>query len=426
MRLVRSPVAQFLVIGLLTFLAILWMTRVLSARAAEAEAVEEARALTELLAHSVAEPELTTGLVRGNAGAIDRFDRAVLVQLLARDVRRIKIWNAEGRVVYSNETEQIGQVFELEADQLAVLREGGTSADVSELDRPENELDQTDAGLVEVYTRITAPGQEPLLFEAYYAADRLKARTSEIFEVFSRITALGLLLLLAIATPLLWVTNRRLTRVAAEREKLLLSAVRASEAERRRIARDLHDGVVQDLAGTAFAISGVARSATTSPVSKRVLNDATKSLRDGLRALRSLLVEIHPPGLDAESLPSALEDLIAPAANQGVAASVVVQNMGPASDAVVALTWRVAQEAVRNALRHANATSVTVSVECADNIVTLRVVDDGIGMPVAEPQDGRVRFGLQGLSTLVEEAGGTLLVEQPRSGGTAVVLRIAP
>lgn len=425
MRLVRSPVTQFLVIGLLTFLAILWMTRVLSARAAEAEAVEEARALTELMAHSIAEPEITAGLVRGDAGAIDRFDRAVLAQLLARDVRRIKIWNEEGRVVYSNETEQIGQLFELEEDQMAVLRDGGISADLSELERPENELDQTDAGLVEVYTRIRAPDNEPLLFEAYYAADRLKQRTSEIFQPFSRITALGLLLLLAIATPLLWLTNRRLARVAAERENLLLSAVRASEAERRRIARDLHDGVVQDLAGTAFAISGIARSETTSPVARRVLNDATKSLRDGLRALRSLLVEIHPPGLNAESLASALEDLMAPAANQGVTASVVVRNMAPASDAVVALTWRVAQEAVRNALRHADPTTITVQVECTDNVVSLQVIDDGSGFPATPPPDGRVRFGLQGLSTLVSEAGGTLVVEQPSAGGTAVVMRIA-
>ena len=96
---------------------------------------------------------------------------------------------------------------------------------------------------------------------------------------------------------MLWVLTRRLTSAGEERERLLLSAVRASEAERRRIARDLHDGVVQDLAGTAFAISAVARAETTTNVSRTVLNNAAQSLRNGLRTLRSLLVEIHPPGL---------------------------------------------------------------------------------------------------------------------------------
>src|SRR5680860_1283350 len=70
----------------------------LSQRAANREAVDESRAITEVLARSVAEPAIPRGLVDGRAGAIDRLDRTVLDRLLVDDVQRIKIWNADGRI----------------------------------------------------------------------------------------------------------------------------------------------------------------------------------------------------------------------------------------------------------------------------------------------------------------------------------------
>lgn len=423
MRIVRSPVAQFLVVGLLTIAAILIVTRWLSQDAAEREAITDSRKMTEILAHSVAEPGLTPALVRGEAGAIDRFDRAVLDRLLVKDVRRVKIWDARGRIVYSDETEQIGQVFALDEDQSRILDQGGVQADLSDLSRPENELDQSETGLVEVYTRIQTPQGVPLLFEAYFASSEIDRRAAEIFAPFGRITALGLIMLLVVATPMLWVLTARLTRVAAERERLLLSAVRASDAERRRIARDLHDGVVQDLAGTAFAVSAIARAETTTAVSRAALNEAGQSLRNGLRSLRSLLVEIHPPGLDAGSLAAALEDLIAPAASHQLAATVRVGEMSGTSDAVIALIWRVAQEAVRNTMRHARATVMEISVDLRGGVAELVVTDDGVGI-AGPPDDDRVRYGLQGLSTLVADSGGELSVSSAPGEGTTVTLRI--
>ena len=78
MRVLRNPVAQFVVASLLLFGVIWWGTGQLSQTAARHEAVADARVTTELLAHSVAEPAIPKGLVTGDPGAIDRFDRAVL------------------------------------------------------------------------------------------------------------------------------------------------------------------------------------------------------------------------------------------------------------------------------------------------------------------------------------------------------------
>lgn len=161
-----NPLLQFLVASLLLFGLTWWATGSFSRRAGESEAVADARVTTELLAHSVAEPAIPRGLVAGDPGAIDRFDRRVLSRLLVGDVRRIKIWRADGTVVYSDETELIGKRFTLDDEQLSVLRNGATQGGISDLRHRENAFETGEGGLLEVYTRIQTPQGEPLLFEA--------------------------------------------------------------------------------------------------------------------------------------------------------------------------------------------------------------------------------------------------------------------
>ena len=96
-----NPLVQFVTATLLLFGVTWWATGIFSEKAARSEALADARVTTELLAHSVAEPEMPRGLVDGDPGAIDRFDRRVLSRLMVSDVRRIKIWRDDGTVVYS-------------------------------------------------------------------------------------------------------------------------------------------------------------------------------------------------------------------------------------------------------------------------------------------------------------------------------------
>jgi len=184
-----------------------------------------------------------------------------------------------------------------------------------------------------VYAQVVTPEGEPLLFEAYFSLDRIQARQAEVIAPFQKITLGALALLVAVATALLWALMRRVRRTAADRERLLRGAASASAAERRRIARDLHDGVVQDLAGSAFSVAAVARE--VDGTARASLLDTAHSLRRSLRALRSLLVEIHPPDLGAATLPAALHDLCAPAAAAGVQVDVQVDDLGalPQADA---------------------------------------------------------------------------------------------
>ena len=429
-RLVKNPVVQFLATGLLTFAALLVGTGILGADAAYREALSEAEADTERLAKSVAEPSLERALLTGDFGAQDRFDAFTKDFLKVGDVRRIKIWAADGTIIYSDETRLIGRKFELDEDELDALRGADSDAEPADLDSPENKYENKDEEMVEVYTSIRAPNRldEPgkgqrLLFEVYYSLADIEKQQAALVAPFRNITLGALGILVTVALVMLWILTRRVTRAAAERERLLRSAASASDAERRRIARDLHDGVVQDLVSVCIGLNARAEEleAGGDSAAGDALLETEDSLRSSLRALRSLLVEIHPPGLSADSLPAALQDLIAPAQATGVRATVDVSGGRGATADTVALVWRVAQEAVRNTLRHARAAALSVVVRDQGGKVVLEVSDDGVGFdPAAVRPD--VHYGLRGLDSLVRDSGGTLVVRSTPGAGTTVRL----
>ena len=414
-----NPLVQFVVAALLLFGLTWWATGLLSQRAGRSEAVADARVTTELLAHSVAEPEMPPGVVENDAGAIDRFDRRVGTRLRVPPVQRIKIWRPDGTIVYSDKTQLIGKKFKLDAEQVSVLNSGATEGGLSNLRRAENKFEKEEDGLLEVYTMIHSPEGRPLLFEAYYSVDTVQQRSTEVLTPFRRITAGALGAVLLVGLPLIGLLTLRLTRASRARERLVLRAIDASEAERRRIARDLHDGVVQELAGTAFALTGSAREPSVPPAVREDLLASSSALRRSLRQLRSLLVEIHPPGLNADGLPAALEDLTAQASTTGVETEVTVSGIHGASEHVVALVWRVAQEAIRNAVRHAHASHLQVEVRGDERQVRLSVRDDGVGFdPATTSSNGS--YGLRGLRSLVDDGGGKVQVVSAPGAGTTV------
>ena len=166
-------------------------------------------------------------------------------------------------------------------------------------------------------------------------------------------------------------------------------AVEASDRERRRIAQDLHDGVVQDLTAVSYALSAAAATAPE-PVDEQ-LRDAAAETRRGIRHLRTLLVDIYPPELHREGLPAALADLLTGPEARGIATSLDVDPapLGPEQEA---LLFRVAQEAVRNVVEHAGASRLAVSVHRVDGRV--RLEDRGLisGKWVEKAGERRRRF----------------------------------
>lgn len=415
--------AQFLAAGCLTVLLVVVFTGSFSRDAANEEAVDDARRVTVVLADNVVTPALPPGLVTGDPAAIDRLDRAIGMQLEVADLRRIKIWSLDGTILYSDDTRLIGSRYELDEDEVAVILEGGTDAEISDLSRPENRYERDLGGLLEVYTAVESPEGEPLLFEAYFTTAGVDSSADDIMQRFRPITLGALGVLVAVTTPLMVLLTRRARLASDQRERLLVTAIEASDAERTRIARDLHDGVVQDLAGTSYELATIAARANADHELAEDLDGVSRSLRVSMRSLRSLLVEIYPPDLAVTGLAAALDDLLSPLAAAGITTSLDVSLKDDVPSHLVELTWRVVQEAVRNAARHSRAGTVEVAVVQDGALLVADVRDDGIGWDSdGAPEPGH--FGLRGMAALVQEAGGRLVVESRPGSGACVTMEL--
>jgi signal transduction histidine kinase len=327
----------------------------------------------------------------------------------------VKIWTPDGRILYSDEPRLIGQRFELGEEERELFETGGSDAELSDLSEPENRYERAAGKLLEAHTPIRTRNGTQLLFETYQRFSAVSASASRILRTLAPPLLGGLLVLLAIQIPLAYGLARRLQRGHDERERLLARAIEASDNERRRIAADLHDGIVQDLAGVAFGLAPLAAKAP--PSEQKVLNASVERLRQGVRDLRTLLVEIHPPRLETAGLKAALDDLLSPVRAAGIEAELEVE---PTPDD--ALVYRVVREALRNVVEHAQARHVAVTVTPERAIVR----DDGRGFDAARRERRREEghVGLALLEDLVAEAGGTLSVTSAPDEGTTVRLEL--
>jgi signal transduction histidine kinase len=217
-----------------------------------------------------------------------------------------------------------------------------------------------------------------------------------------------------------------------EREELLQRAVDASEAERRRIARDLHDGVVQNLAGMAFTLTATAsqlkdheQDAPNGHISE-VLEQSAEETRIAMKDLRTLIIEIAPPTLRREGLHAALLEMLQTLKDAGTKTRLELPSNLRLRQDRASLIFRVAQEVLRNVVAHAEAKHVSVILKESDGKAVLRIVDDGKGF--SQEQVARRRshghVGTSAIVELAEEAGGTLDIQSEPGKGTRVTLSL--
>jgi two-component system, NarL family, sensor kinase len=394
-------------------------------------AIDEAKRETRTKvqeAGQLVEATLGDGILAGTPAALRPVDDVVVARVLSSSIVRVKIWSADGRVLYSDDPAQIGGRYGLDPGQLRLLREGGAKVEVSDLRRPENALDRGQGELIEAYTRIRTPAGTPLLFEIYQRFGSVTASARRLLAALAPpiFGAIGLIVL--IQAPLVWSLTRRLQRGHEEREALLGNAIAASARERRRVASYLHDGPVQEIAGLAFSLAPLADEAAGRGASEEadILRTTIHRLRRTVRDLRALLVELHPPHLAAAGLESAIADLVSPLQAGGAAVSVAIDGAERLDRETEALVYRVAQEAVRNVIAYAAAASVRVELSVDDGVARLVVSDDGRGFD-PELRERRLAEGHLGLSLVEElarESGGSLEVSSSEGAGTRVELRV--
>ena len=393
--------------------------------AALREAVRDAEVTTALLGTRVVQPALP----RDPSERLDAdqgFDRVVRERVLVAPITQILITDEAGLVVYATEAGLVGQRMELSAEELGALRTGVAVA------RREDGTDPTRLGsgragqFLDVSVGLRASSGQPLLLQARqpYEVVWLTSRAVWLTTLPSLILALALLYL--VKAGFAFRLARDLHVVQEEREQLLVTALAAADRERTLIAADLHDGVVQGLAGASYTLTDAANRARAvgQPEVADTLTNTAGSLRQWVRELRSLIVTVTPPALHSEGLRATLTDLVATLEARGIGVELDVRVSAELTETAESLVYRVAQESVRNVVRHAHASHVQMIVTEEDSWIQLQVKDDGQGFDPSRSARRQGSVGLNLLAALVNQRGGNLRVESAAGRGTSVTLRL--
>jgi two-component system, NarL family, sensor histidine kinase UhpB len=212
--------------------------------------------------------------------------------------------------------------------------------------------------------------------------------------------------------------NDMLDRLENERRDSARRAVRAQEAERRRVARELHDELGQSLTGVLLQIDQAIRAPDQAD-----LEEAREGARRTLEDMRRIARDLRPDTLVELGLPSALNALASRFTRQS---GVLVdrrldRDVVELDEDVEVVLYRVAQEALTNIARHADARHVTLELSGADDAITLTIDDDGRGVPSYVGREARGITGMRERALLVH---GRLWVGPGPATGTRVRLEV--
>jgi signal transduction histidine kinase len=425
---VAVPLLRFALAGLLAVVIVGAIGVALQRNAARNDAIRDARTLARLAGNGILQPNVNRALIDGDPAQVAAVDDLVDKKIMSQDgIVRVKLWDETGKIVYSDNKALVGKRFELSEDDREAFATGKAAAELTDLSRDENRYDRLSGKLLEVYLPIKSTDGQPLLFELYQRQQSVAASAQKTWVSFAPALIGALLLLQLFQLPLAYRMARTLHDNRQEREALLLRALAASDTERWRIASDLHDGVVQDLAGTSYALAAAAdRIDGEAPAVSEALRDGARQTRRSIRQLRSLLVDIYPPDLHRAGLAAALSDLVAPLESRGVTARVDLPPGLRLEPDAEALMFRTAQEALRNVMAHSDAHHVDVSVILENSHAGLTIADDGRGFTpeTADAARGDGHLGLRVLADMAHDAGGRLDIDSEPGRGTRICLEV--
>ncbi len=209
-------------------------------------------------------------------------------------------------------------------------------------------------------------------------------------------------------------------RLSTDLQKSRERLVTAREEERRRLRRDLHDGLGPQLASLTMKAEAARDLLESAPErSSALLQDITVQAQEAVTDVRRLVYDLRPPALDDLGLLGALRVQAAHGDHNGLSVSVeALEELPPLPAAVEVAAYRIVQEAVTNAARHARARNCTVRIAPDEqaNVLRLEVTDDGRGIP----KDRSAGVGLHSMRERAEELGGTCQIGTLPKGGTHI------
>lgn len=214
----------------------------------------------------------------------------------------------------------------------------------------------------------------------------------------------------------------RLTEDRLRVRRLAAQVISAQDEERARVARELHDSTAQILTAVILQLSAAARESTSAPLDARIAT-MRQLAGEALEEVRLLSHTMHPRVLDDLGLAAALDWLARQTRSQepfDVEVSAVDFDP-PIPAPLAAALYRVAQEALRNAARHAESKHVTVRLRRDGTTAVLEVVDDGLGFDVERAEERRPGMGLFSMRERIGLVNGRLSVSSAQGRGTRIV-----
>jgi two-component system NarL family sensor kinase len=418
---VAASVARFAAAGLVVATLLTVSTGLLARRAGAEEAARSFERLAAVVAGSVLAPSLTPGLRQGDPAAEAQVRRVAEPLLLAGPVVRIRVRDADGRVLWSDPPGAVGTGEPLRPDQKQALEKGSVVSAGGE--------QATGFGWTHLLTAsvgVQDAGRVPLLVEISERHDDMEQSARSVWRHFAPASLGALLVLELVQIPLAWNLARRIRRHQEAEAALLQAAVEASDVERRRIAGEVHDNIVPGLTGLTYELDA-ARLGTPGAVDPaKLLAHTADGVRHSVAELRALSVDLSHTRLPQAGLGPALAGLAARMEVSGTRVTVEATGLDDLPRQAAEVLYRCAQETLRNAAAHSGAEQVEIRVTADAGDVTMVVDDDGRGFDEARlaESEGAGHLGLRALGDLVADAGGSLTASSAPGQGTRVVARL--
>ena len=420
-------------------------------REIEVSVVNRTAATTALYINSFLEPQLQE-LGTQPFLSTTRFaalDRLLNETPLHEQVVRFKVWGRKGLVLYSSNIAQVGQRFPVENDLGLAWKQGLVSTDITTLDKAENIGERkVRPRLLETYApvRLRGTNQVIAVAEFYAIMDDLEREISAAkwrSWLVVGLISLGTYLLLigfvqrasntilhqqgelgAKVTDL----NAALGRNEELTERVRRAATRTTalnERFLRRISAELHDGPAQDLSFALLRLDTAMNHAGEQPKLNHDLEVMEGSLKRAVAEMRAIASDLRLPELEGLSLKATLERAVRDFERRSDArVSVNLGDIPERAPLPVKITvFRIAQEALNNAFRHAGGAGLTVSLVQEAEALRLEVADLGPGFIWAEGI-GEGHLGLIGMRERVESLGGEFQLLSAPGRGTRVIARL--